>query len=457
MKIPLTPPKFEDLMQKILDSQQNHDKSLFYSLISRNLGPLSGNGEYVHWDKLRHLQPPNEVTVDQWWLIMKFARRSLYKALPFVDRYSKSFVFAMPDFIWKELHDIDRNAGNILQKPESVLNVHVRDSYLNQSLIEESITSSQLEGASTTRRVAKEMLLTKRKPKDLSEQMIFNNYEAMQFVREMKKEKLTENIILELHRILTKNTLDDPKTAGKFRDDNDDINVVDNRDNVVLHTPPKANELKERIKKLCDFANKKDFDDKFFMHPIIKAIILHFMLAYDHPFVDGNGRTARALFYWSMAHQDYWLMEFVSISKIIKNASSLYAKAFLYTETDDNDITYFIVHQLEVILRSIHSLHEYLKEKSIEIKITEEFLNTNEALQDKLNYRQAAIIKHAFKHPKAQYFINGHLQIHNITYETARTDLLDLVKLGLLAKRKIGRAFVFIAPEDIKKRIESFK
>jgi Fic family protein len=365
-------------------------------------------------------------------------------------------VFAIPDFIWKELHDIDRNAGNLLQKPESVLNVHVRDSYISQSLIEESITSSQLEGASTTRRVAKEMLLTKRKPRDLSEQMIFNNYEAMQFVREMKKEKLTENIILELHRILTKNTLDDPETAGKLRD-SDDINVVDNRDNTVLHIPSKANELKERIKKLCEFANKKNFDDKFFMHPIIKAIILHFMLAYDHPFVDGNGRTARALFYWSMAHDDYWLMEFISISKIIKNASSQYAKAFLYTETDDNDVTYFIIHQLEVISRSIHSLHEYLKEKSKEIKITEEFLNTNDALQNKLNYRQAALIKHAFKHPKAQYFINGHLQIHNITYETARTDLLDLVKLGLLSKRKVGKAFVFIAPEDIKKRIENFR
>ncbi len=52
----------------------------------------------------------------------------------------------------------------------------------------------------------------------------------------------------------------------------------------------------------------------FFIHPVIRAILLHFMLAYDHPFVDGTGRTARALFYWSMAHQGYWLMDFISIT-----------------------------------------------------------------------------------------------------------------------------------------------
>ena len=54
-----------------------------------------------------------------------------------------------------------------------------------------------------------------------------------------------------------------------------------------------------------------------FIHPMIRSIILHFWLAYDHPFVDGNGRTARALFYWSMLRHGYWLFEFISISQII--------------------------------------------------------------------------------------------------------------------------------------------
>jgi Fic family protein len=55
--------------------------------------------------------------------------------------------------------------------------------------------------------------------------------------------------------------------------------------------------------------------DKF-IHPVVRAIILHFMIGCGHLFVDGNGRTARALFYWSVLHQKYRLMEFISISCI---------------------------------------------------------------------------------------------------------------------------------------------
>jgi Fic family protein len=80
---------------------------------------------------------------------------------------------------------------------------------------------------------------------------------------------------------------------------------------------PLANpDLPERMRALCAFANMRTGVDGF-VHPIVRAIILHFMLAYDHPYVDGNGRTARALFYWSALKDGYWLIEYVSISRII--------------------------------------------------------------------------------------------------------------------------------------------
>jgi Fic family protein len=63
----------------------------------------------------------------------------------------------------------------------------------------------------------------------------------------------------------------------------------------VFHTPPPAAELPARLEAMCDFANSKTPDT--FIHPVVRGIFLHFWLAYDHPFVDGNGRTARALFY----------------------------------------------------------------------------------------------------------------------------------------------------------------
>lgn len=440
MKIPLSPPKY------------NFNQPPITSFLPDIFRPTTNNGEYIHWDRLRHLTTPNQLSHEQWWFIIKLARKAIYKRQPFADKNDSPFVLATTDNVLHKLHSIDCSTGNTIQSPASVLNTQMRDTYLAQSLIEEAITSSQLEGASTTRKVAKEMLRTKRKPRDLSEKMIYNNYQAMRFVCDIKNEALTVDIILELHRILTKDTLDDPNAAGNLRT-TDDVHIWDNTDQ-ILHTPPKASEVKERLVKLCKYANATNDENNFFIHPVIKAILLHFMLAYDHPFIDGNGRTARALFYWSMAHQNYWLMEFISISEIIKQSPRKYALAYLYTETDENDLTYFVIYQLDIILQAINALYEYINKQSQEIRETERLLYTNHDLQNKLNYRQIALIKHALKHPNVYYQIESHRQSHNITYDTARTDLLNLAELGLLLKQKTGKAFTFVAPADLRKRIE---
>lgn len=454
MKIPLNPPGFKNLKPE--EKTELFNLKLLAALTHERtlLCPTTDKGEYVHWDKLRHLQLPKGLSSEQWWFAIKLARQAIYKLLPFADKYGKPFVLAVPDILQQKLRSIDRDMGNaIVQDHAPILNTQMRDTYLVQSLIEEAITSSQLEGASTTRKVAKEMLRTQRKPRDLSERMIFNNYQAMQFIREIKNEALTENIILEIHRIVTKGALDNSADVGKFRSDKDAITVRDNRDGEVLHIPPNAKELKERIKKLCQFANATEEQENFFIHPVVKAILLHFILAYDHPFVDGNGRTARALFYWYTLKSGYWLAEFISISSILKKSPGQYAKAFLYTETDESDTTYFVLQQVEVILQAIKALYAYLDKQTQEIKQTEKILHANQKLYQKLNYRQIALIKHALKHPNMQYRIEGHRQSHNITYDTARTDLLNLAKLTLLIQKKMGKAFVFVAPIDLNKRI----
>ena len=127
------------------------------------------------------------------------------------------------------------------------------------------------------------------------------------------------------------------------------------------------------------------------------------MMGWIHPFVDGNGRTARALFYWSMAKSGYWLIEFTSISRVIKKAPAQYAKAYLYTESDDNDLTYFIEHQLNVICEAIKALHTYLAKKTREIADTRRLIASSPKLKGKLNHRQLAAMDHFIKHSQ------GHL------------------------------------------------
>ena len=114
----------------------------------------------------------------------------------------------------------------------NILAPSIRDTYLINSLIEEAITSSQIEGAATTRKVAKEMLRQKRAPRDRSERMIVNNYFAMEYINDVANEDLTPSLILELQRILTKNTLDNANAVGHWRKTND-VYVGDERDSTI--------------------------------------------------------------------------------------------------------------------------------------------------------------------------------------------------------------------------------
>lgn len=421
-------------------------------LLGAGLSNLPEN-KYLHWDALRHKPVPGDLTAEEWWLAIKLSRVGSMRAVPFFDKENKPFQFNTPPFVLRMLHLVDRDASGRIELPEVVTNPQTRDRFLVRSLIEEAITSSQLEGASTTRKDAKEMIRRGRRPRNRSEHMILNNYHAMEFIRDNYGEKLSPSLILELHATLTQNTLDDPGAAGRWRLPHEDVKVVDPRDDTVLHVPPPADQLERRIEKLCDFANRGD--EEPFMHPVLRSILIHFMIGYDHPFVDGNGRTARALFYWSMACHGYWMMEFTSISSILRKAPAQYAKSFLYTETDDNDTTYFIVYQLEVILRAIKALHAYLIRKTKEIREADVWLK--DSLGSLLNHRQVALIQYAIKHPFETYTVKSHMRSHNVTYETARSDLIDLEQHGILNKSLRGRAHVFAAPDDLRERLEGLR
>jgi Fic family protein len=407
------------------------------------------DGEYLHWDDLLHREPPNGIRHEDWWNVLKHRRRAMYSKVPLEDKQGLPFVFCVFDSILKSLHELDRQAAGRIEAPDPIANPNVQDRYYVSSLIDEAITSSQLEGAATTRRVAREMIRQGRPPRDRSERMILNNYEAMREISRFKDKPLTPQIVLKLHRILTAETLKNPDAAGRLRtaeESDERFGVWDDRDR-LLHAPPPAEELPARLKAMCDFAN--DALASRFVHPVLRSIVLHFWLAYDHPFVDGNGRCARALFYWSMLHRGYWLFEFVSISRLIRKAPARYGEAFLHTETDDNDLTYFIIHQLKTIRRAIDDLHHYLERQSRKVRTLESQLRG--FLE--LNHRQKALVAHALRHPGQHYTIRSHRMSHQVVYQTARRDLLQLHERGLLELRKIGKAFVFTPAPNLEARL----
>ena len=423
-----------DAMKKVLEAQ----------------GEPWPRDRYLHWDKLRRMSPPDGLSSDEWWLRTKIARISAMRFLPLSDPNRRSFTYGLPDLVLEPLHYIDQRCSGEAAMDEVVTSEgEAGQRFLVNSLMEEAIRSSQLEGATTSRRVAKDMLRSGREPRDRSELMILNNYRALRYMREEMGETLTPELVLELHRLLTEGTLDDPSAAGRLqRPDEERVAVFDRDDGEPIHRPPPAEQLPERMRQMCDFANEKSGEQ--FVHPVVRAILLHFWLAYDHPFEDGNGRTARILFFWLMRTRGYWLVEYLPISKLLRKAPAQYARAFVETETDDGDTTYFLIHQLGAIEQAIDDLHSYLRRKIAEVRGVEALLQSD----GELNGRQLALLTDAVRRPDASYSFGSHAASHRVSHETARTDLRQLTERGLLTRRRKGHRYIFEPAPDLPTRLK---
>lgn len=413
----------------------------------RTAGLPTPPSKYLHWDDLRRRTPPPGFDLETWWAFIKLGRAGRTQATPLADSHGNPFTWVLDDALVRYLHEVDLWGGGNIGVAEPVLNTDARNQYYLSSLMTEAITSSQIEGASTTREVAKEMLLSKRKPRDESERMIANNFATMQRIDELRDVALTPALVFELHRIVTADTLAKPDAAGRFRRADEDIQVVDN-DDQVLHTPPPADQLERRLADLCRFANGES--PTKFVHPVIRAVVVHFWLAWDHPFVDGNGRTARALFYWCMLRAKYWLFEYISISEAILRAPVKYGRAFLLTETDDNDLTYFVLYHLDVISQALETLRQHIAKRASDMRELEGLLRL---AADRFNPRQRELLGHALRHPNEVYTVSGHQARQQVVNETARADLVGLADAGLLVKGKSGKMLVFRPAAELEKKL----
>lgn len=421
MPLAQSAPKFRAMFKEYLDAE-NTGRLL-------ELMEQSGldDSPYYHWDQLRHREPPAGLTHREWWFCLKSQRNSQRREVPLKMKDGSNFWFSMTDELHKLSDEITHRAGGSISDDNETLSSGGRADFVVRSLVEESVTSSQMEGASTSRRVAVELIDSGRKPIDKSEEMIFNNYIGMQYAKEHRQQPLTTDLVLELHRILTLNTLDDAQDAGRLEtEDHERVKVWDN--DRLVHWPPPAEELPERLEKLCAFAND-EIEGSPYMTPVVRAIILHFMFGYDHYFADGNGRTARTAFYWSMLRRGYRLAEYVTISKFLALAPSQYMTSYEYTEDDDGDLTYFILHQLKTIRRGLDELEEYIAYKVREQNKINKVLN--EAV-DEFNHRQLLIIDTLVKDASTTLTAPEVARRYRVTTQTARADLKHLASFELV-------------------------
>ena len=406
-----------------------HTRNIFKMLDNRECLERikSINNEYLYWDKVKYQPVPGGYSPADLWSAVKLTRQVDSKPVH-LSKYR--FSFNQTDPIQRTLHEFDLNFGGNLGAP-AVVPEQDKQMILVSSVMEEAIASSQMEGAVTTRKKAKEMLRKNEKPRSRSDQMILNNYQTIRHIVEDKMSPLTPGKLLEIHRYITANTLDDRTDEGCFRG-NDDIYVINHVTSEVVYTPPPYGEIPGLIEAVCDFYNKDTTN--YFIHPVIKGIILHFFIAWIHPFADGNGRTARALFYRYLLSKGYWLTEYLSISRLIMRSKNQYEKAYLYTEHDDNDLTYFIRYNLKTMELAYRALVQYIQRKMDEKRQLADFRRI-----PYVNERQAEIIRRITEDSRAILTVKEIETMFRVSNQTARTDLQQLADRGLLSQIRVNK------------------
>lgn len=452
MKTPVPPPyRLDELRERVIASLANADDERHLFVLRALAGGLD-DPEYRPWEYYFRAEPvPDGLMREEWWYAVRTARASTARPTPFIMTDGTRLTFNLPDRFLRLNEEITAQARGQVELPAEVATQGVRDRYLINSLYEEAITSSQMEGASTTRRDAKKMLREKKDPRTRSERMILNNFLALEFVRDHLGEELTPEFICGVHRIVTDGTLDEAEDAGRLqRQGEERIRIYGSEgDEQLLHVPPPAEELPERLQRLCDFANGVGEYASQYVPPLVRALVVHFMMGYDHYFVDGNGRTARVIAQWVMLREGFFLMDFVPVSRLLHKAPAQYARSFLEVEQDEGDLTYFLIWHAEVMCRAIRELHEYLARKSKEMGQMKHLLRRTE-----LNNRQIGVIEEALKDSAFTVTAAAHADRYRVTLQTAHVDLRGLEEGGYLMRVKRGRSFEWYPVPDLQRRVQ---
>lgn len=392
-------------------------------LLSNNDFPVvlaNINEEYLYWDKIKYKTYPGIKDPALLWAAVKLSRRLQYRS---VTLAGNQFFFVLTGRIMKYITEFDSLHRITALSNEFGLKNKDNAATVLSSLMDEAIASSIIEGAATSRKQARELLRKDATPVNKAEQMVINNYRTIRYIAENSQTPLTRKELMEIHRLITTNIL--PETeAGIYRND-DEIKVVDVTDGTVLYTPPPPAKIQGMMKKFIEFYNEKTSD----IHPLIKACLIHYFIGYIHPFTDGNGRTARALFYRFLLSRGYYLAEYISISEVILQSRIQYASSFVYSEYDENDTTYFLQYSLKTIMRAYERAIEFIRKRDNEHNAV-----ISEFSIDNLNKRQLEIITMLKKNPGSLLTVKEIQRTFGTSNQTARNDLTGLLDKGFVTE-----------------------
>jgi len=386
------------------------------------------NHKYYTKDKLKHiLKNPNNF--EEVFEEIQNKRKANAKKLQLENECDSYLWYNITDKTKENISKIKQLGRN---KIEHAIPNKYKGEALQETLIDEALGSSSIEGAYSTRRQAKEMIDNNLNPLNKSQMMIKNNYKGLLFILESINQEVNKDYTVKLWKILTDETLDEEDITDGYRTDR--VFVQKAITGEKIHEGISYELLESKMSKLYDYANDYTKDES-----LIKACIIQYYFLEVHPFFDGNGRTARALMNKFLIHQGFTFFKYFSISKILSEKRSQYYKAIEDCQEHGGDLTYFIDFYIELMVDTLVSIKETYLSHYIPIIIFD-------LLKDsfiELNSRQEEGVRFFFKTKKLYIDNKIYQKKFDITQETARKDLSRLNELGLITQKKKGKKYVY--------------
>lgn len=354
--------------------------------------------------------------------IVKLRKTNGHKTI-FKSQNDSDFFYYIRKFMFENIEFLEKNSK--MNLAESGDHAKIRK-MLYESLLDEAMSSSAIEGAFSTRKRTEELVSGKSNPKNKDEKMILNNFHALQFINSNNKDLITHDFILQLHDIITKDTLEKEDITKRYRDDYVGVN---SSDGTIIYKAPKASDVEKLMEKLIVYINSDTNENVF-----IKASIIQFMFLYIHPFFDGNGRTARALSYMYLIQSGYDFFRFFSISYVVKEYKSDYYKSILQCEDGFNDLTYFIDFNIKMIAEAVKTTLEIYNNEYLKLAVAKYI----QSYRIHLTSVQSKLLDKYYKMKDKQLTVKKYVKLTDLTISTAQKHLQHFVKIGIFKKIKQG-------------------
>ena len=367
----------------------------------------------VDFKKLKYKYP------DDFDEFVEILKSSYYEELPIKDFKGNSIVYL------NSCTGVNLDAVKLLYTSQN-------SAYGTKALEEEIVATSAIESIDFNRDSVRN-IMKGLAPKDEEENRIFGLKQGFEFISH-KENKITEENIYKLYMMAIGNYLDDeskPKQGNFYR--HDTVYVMSER---VEHSGIDHKKLPEYMKSFIEFANESDN-----INDLLKATMLHFYIAYLHPYFDGNGRMARLIQMWFLIQKGYESTLFVPFSSYVEKSRRKYYDA--YTLVEENyklsgviDITPFLIYFTQ-------NVYEKMTGDTVKVNTLEKY---NSALSaGEITQKEAKLWQFVLSTYAGDPFTTKQLEkdFGNVAFATVRTFVLKFTNLGLLNAQKMKNKVLY--------------